>query len=134
MNNIKTFVEELLHPYYENDSTTKGYEPSTSKADSTRMDEDSVDQFSDGLAMFGIVVLFLSIGAFLAFIVYQRYRSEVDARLHPYHQEYEHHKLDKQEQLENEELIREVEANSAIDFQAYIGAWASLFLILRLIK
>ena len=124
MNNIKTFVEELLHPYYEDDSTTSkaGYHTDNTKIDSTDLDEDTIDQFSDGLAMFGIVVLFLSIGAFLAFIVYQKYRSEVDARLHPYHQEYEHHKLDKQEQLENEELIREVEANSAIDFQAYIGA------------
>ena len=92
------------------------------KIDSAAMDEDTIDEYSDGLALFGIVVLFLSIGAFLAFIVYQRYRSEIDARAHPYHQEYQHHKLDKQEQLENEELIRNVEANSAIDFQAYIGA------------
>ena len=121
MNNIKTFVEELLHPYYEN-SDGKATYSTDSKVDSTVLDEDAIDQYSDGLALFGIVVLFLSIGAFLAFIVYQRYRAEVDARTHPYHQEYEHHKLDKQQQLENEELIREVEANSAIDFQAYIGA------------
>ena len=124
---MNNFIQNLLKPYYENeDSSSYGSDKSTYDSDSTydssSTDNDAIDQYSDGLAIFGLVVLFISIGGFIAFVIHQRYKTEIDERNHPYHQQYQHHKQDKMEQLENEELVREIEWNAAIDFQAYTCA------------
>ena len=92
-----------------------GYDDDASKAD-------EAFTYNDGLAIFAIVVLFITIAGILSFICYVSYQKEVDERNHPYHQQYEQHKIDKQTREENEDLVREIEWSTGVDFQAYTCA------------
>ena len=92
-----------------------GYDDEASKSD-------AAITYSDGLAIFAIVVLFMTIAGLLSFICYVRFAKEVDERQHPFHQQYEQHKIDKETKVEAEDLARQIEWTSGVDFQAYIGA------------
>ena len=68
------------------------------------MNEDSQDlgvdpnqntDHTDALAVFSFVVLILTVASMLSFLVYINCKADTDARNHPYHQEYEHHQVDK---------------------------------------
>ena len=49
------------------------------------VDPKDTSQYSDGLAIFSIVVLFLTIAGVLGFLVYVNMQKEIDQRNHPYH-------------------------------------------------
>ena len=93
-----------------------GYDDEQSK-------QDYLATYNDGLAIFAIVVLFLTIAGILSFICYVSYQKEVDERNHPFHQQYEQHQIDKKEKEDQDELVREIEWTSGVDFQAYTCAW-----------
>ena len=61
-----------------------GYDDDASK-------DDMASTYNDGLAVFAIVVLFLTIAGLLSFICYVSYQKEIDAQNHPYHQQHEQH-------------------------------------------
>ena len=84
--------------------------------------QDPMNTYKDGLAIFAIVVLFLTIAGLLSFICYLRMNKEIDERNHPFHQQYEQHKIDKKIKEEQEEEARHIEWTSGVDFQAYTCA------------
>ena len=97
------------------ESLWAGYDADASK-------EGNVMTYKDGLAIAAIVVFFITVAGILSFICYVSFQRELDERNHPYHQQYEQHKIDKEIQEEQEELVRELEWSAGVDFQAYTCA------------